>query len=845
MHRQTIASIGTVLIATAWLAPACSSHDSGGPSAEGGAPIDGSAPPTDAATQDVVYDRVPYDGTSPPSMPRVPVYSQVTSNRVDVESLMFAAGEMQISGEPFASGFAGRNLGDYDRNYVPPDQYILDLGGDDPIPVTDLFGFSTAVESYEYSKYYMNMVIQESTAGVSLANGPVVAQLPGAAPLDRLRARMQDLLSNAGTDIGGYATLPAPVNNDQNYLGFPGQWPAFLPFADWDPTMNPTLAVVQSCTYQGGYGGLGFGTSIDPLYECAYNTVHLADRESQVDKVVTPGLLGYATWKQAIWAIDFAGRIHDTCNNQVNTVTADQLPLVGQHGNTVLAQDNGACVGTYIGSSSLEGMWGLTMMATMDNAAEWILGNAITSDGQTLVGFPTKLAALQYDYTSPLAWFPASLKLTEDTTAIPYPLLTGVAITDATSQSTDLAGLLLGNSMYFGTSDPRNVGVGQRVGFQAVFDGDPFPADDGVADGEDTVHDRSLAVIRVAFVDLDRIHVDPASGVVLDTATVTGAGGAVTRGTAVTTTNLAHVIVALRQTVLSINGSITQYGAPDPSPEADLGGILNPLPFHPPASANLDGGAPLFSQRVRQVFLANAAFVRDVLTQADGTVANGATIVGGKATASTDPASLESQTAAARALTEAFLMTGDETYRTRARAVITKLDASFFGPATLLYRQTAGGPEQIDMTPERFAWLQSALRETYKTLYVVGDPVLDRGVLEQRIARVNKLFLNGWDDVNGDQVIDKPEECLGGRLQMGEQALTGELGRDGLGRPTADRDGDCVIEIAHSRSASVQASHVLFTTQPLPGEGDAGEGVPEEAGAGEGGAGEAGADGGP
>ncbi|HEY6459483.1 MAG TPA: hypothetical protein VIY73_05005, partial [Polyangiaceae bacterium] len=246
-----------MLLATAWLAPACSSHPSAGPSAEGGAPNDASAPPKDAATQDVVvYDRVPYDGTSPSPTPRVPVYSQVTSNRVDVQSLMFAAGEMQISGEPFASGFAGRNLGDYDRNYVPPDQYILDLGGDDPIPVTDLFGFSTAVESYEYSKYYMNMVIQESTAGVSLANGPLVAQLPGAAPLDRLRARMQDLLSNAGTDIGGYATLPAPVNNDQNYLGFPGQWPAFLPFADWDPTMNPTLAVVQSCTYQGGYGGL-------------------------------------------------------------------------------------------------------------------------------------------------------------------------------------------------------------------------------------------------------------------------------------------------------------------------------------------------------------------------------------------------------------------------------------------------------------------------------------------------------------------------------------------------------------------------------------------------------------
>ncbi|HEY8090848.1 MAG TPA: hypothetical protein VIF09_23460 [Polyangiaceae bacterium] len=820
MERKTAGTIGSMLIASAWLGAACSSHQAAGPGGVTDAG-DGASPTTDGSSSaDVAYDRVAYDGISSPSTARVPVYSKTVSDRVDVQSLLFVAGEMQISGEPFASGFAGRNLGDYNRNYVPPNQYILDNGGEDPVPMTDLFGFGTAVESYEYSKYYMNMEIQESTAGVSLASGPLVAALPGSTALARLRVQMADLLSNAGTDLGGYATLPAPSNNDQNYLGFPGQWPMFLPFTDWDPTMNATLAVVQSCTYQGGYGGLGFGTTIDPLYECAYNTTHLPSRESQVHKALTPAVLGFATWKEAIWAIDFAGRIHDTCNNQVNTVAPADLPQVGVHKNTVQALDNGACVGTYIGSSALEGMWGLTMMATMDNEAEWLVRSGITTDGTTLAGFPSKLAALQYDYTSPLAWFPAAMSVAEDTTAVPYPALTTVSITDATSRAVDLAALLLGHAMFFGTSDPRNAGVGQRVGFQAVFDGEPFPADDGVANGEDTVHDRSLAVMRVAFVDVDRIHADPTLGVINDTATI--AGNQITRSNTVTTSTLAHTIIALRQAVLALNGSITQYGAPDPSPTADLGGILNPLPFTPPASASIDGGAPLFSQRVRQVFLTNAAFVRDLLTQADGTVANGATIAGGKATPSTSATLIESQTAAARALTEAFLMTGDETYRTRARAVIQKLDSAFFGPATLLYRQQANGPEQIDMTPERFAWLESALRETYKTLYVVGDPVLDRTVLEKRIARVIKLFLNGWDDLNGDQVIDKPQECLGGRLQMAEQALTGELGRDGLGRPTTDRDGDCVLELAHAMKASVQASDVLFTTQPLPGESDAG-----------------------
>jgi hypothetical protein len=772
------------------------------PGSDAGVPSDATS---EVALADAAYyERAPYDGISSPAVARVPVHSEVVSNRVDVLSLMFAGAEMQISGEPFANGFAGRNLADYDRTYLPTDEYILNNGGTSPIPMTDLFGFSTAVESYEYSKYYMNLEIQQTTAGVSLANGPVVAHEQGATSLDRLRSRMFTLLSSAGTDVGGYAVLPAPMGNNQNYLGFPGQWPAFLPFKSWDPTLAPSTMVVRSCTYKGGYGGLGFGTTVDPLYECAYNTLHLPNRDAQVEKVIVPGVLGLAAWKEAIWAIDFAGRIHDSGSNQVTAVAPSDLPLVGQRGNQVVATDpSGSAKGTYIGSSPLEGMWGLTMLAAMDNAAEWLVSSGATTDGTTLGGFPTKADALSYDYSSPLVWFPA-VAVTEDQSD-PFPAVSSLAISDATSRSVDLAALLLGHAMFFGMTDPRNAGVGQRIGLQATFDGDPFPADNGVADGEDTAHDRSLAVLRVAFVDLDRIHGDPTLGVFVDTATI--AGGNVTPGNTVTTATLAHAIIALRQTLLSLNGSITQYGAPDPDPAADLKGILNPLPFHPPVAS---GTAPDFSQRVRQVFMTNATFVRDVLTTADGAVANSATLANGQATPSTDATSIESQTAAARALTEGFLVSGDETFRDRARAVIQRLERDFYSPPARMYRQQAGGPDQVHMTPERFAWLQSALRESYKTLSVVGDPVLGRPTLEDRIGRVNKLFLNGWDDLNGDQIIDQPQECLAGRLQMAEQALTGELGHDGLGRPTPDRDSDCVTELAHAKSASAQASEVYF-----------------------------------
>ena len=49
-----------------------------------------------------------------------------------------------------------------------------------------------------------------------------------------------------------------------------------------------------------------------------------------------------------------------------------------------------------------------------------------------------------------------------------------------------------------------------------------------------------------------------------------------------------------------------------------------------------------------------------------------------------------------------------------------------------------------------------------------------------------------------------------GGMQLGEQALTGELGRDDFGQPTVDRDNDCVLEIDGSQTGSLLAGQVHF-----------------------------------
>ena len=808
MRRRLL--FGLVLSPAAVLvAGACStSHDASGPaSADASAGADVDLVDAGAAMDDAPWDhrRIPYDGASIPDVPRVPVAAEVVSTHIDTHSLLFAAGEMQISGEPFAEFFGGRNLGNYDRTHVPPDQYLLP--GAEQVPVTDLFGFSTAVESYEYSKYHMNMVVQQTGAGISLANGPLVATLPQLTPQDRLIERIRQLLVAAGTDVGGYAQLPPPPGNPRNVLGFGGLMPSFAPYRGFDAAMAPSNQVVKNCNAAGGYGGIPSLGQVVPEYECEYNEMNLPD--AQLDRVLVPTALGFATWKQALWAIDFAGRVHDAGSNPINAVADADRAKVGTAHNTVVATDPaGAAVGTFLGSTALEGMWGVIMVANMDNLSELLVSSLTTADGVALSGFPTKANAIAYDYTMPLRWFPTAVTVNVDATQH-YPTLTSMQIANAASRSEDLAALLLGNAMFFAMTDARNAAVGQRLGLQLSFDGDPFAADNGLADGEDTAHDRALSVLRVAFVDLDRMHTDPALGVAVDDATVSG--GAVTRGDTVTTTSLAHVIIGLRQTLLSLNAAITQYGASDPDPAADMNGILNTSAIHPPG-----GGTPNFSAHVRATLLKNAAFVRDVLTTKDGHVASSAKIAGGVATPSTDAVALETQAAAARALTEGFLISGDETFRTRARAVVLHLFDAFYSPPARMFRGVENGKDEIHMNAERFAWLQSALRETHKVLFVQDDAVLGREALEDKIARTNKLYLNGWDDLNGNEKVDHggadagASECLAGRLQLAEQSLTGELGRDDFGRSVPDRDGDCVIELSHAQRASVLAGDVFF-----------------------------------
>jgi hypothetical protein len=773
------------------------------------------ATPADAGT-DAGTDAGPDAGTDA----GVTLGATLTPGRIYTADTMRAAIEMQLSGEPFAQ-LLGFDLAGFVRTLTTPDQYFDPGTGQ---VRTEPLAYSLAVESYEYSKQPMNNLSFESGAGLSLIWGP-------------LRGGTDQTAESAAGGFGvrmiqiAYASIaggrfrkpnlivtPPPVGNPLNAYGWPGLRPVFAEFKSFNPAIHPSPGTTPACTFNGQAGSVGYGGGGDAgtvpgsfsNYECDYNSLNLPDRDAQVDKTLTPDALGFAAWKQGLWTITYWQTLQDFSGAPIYEVNEADRPSVGILGNAVIGKTkdaNGNLIdstgGVYLGDNPMEGWQGLLMIEEIDNKAALLLGALASSDGAALRGVGRK-DAIDYTYDAPLLYFPAAVAVTETAQTSDaaqanrlFAKPTGYAISDKRSSLTGLSGLLGGFGEAFAMTDRNNPQVGGSLPFLVTFDGDPFAQDNGLPDGEDTLHDRALGVLKIALVDLDRLHFDPANKVLVDSATVSGS--AVTRGTQVSTVDLATSIVALRTAFRALNGSLVLYS--NDTPDA-LGG-----------PAALDAakltGAPYtgtLQARLTALVRAQADFLVAKLLKADGSVANGYDLAAGAADGA--PTTLEAEASAVRALLEAYLATSDNRYRTRALDVYADLEARFWMEDARIFRTTAGQSDHLHYTPLRFATLQAALRQYYKLVASAPARQAEGKVLLERLLRLNKLVLNGWDDRNRDGVVQWPAECLGGRLQMGERVLSGELG---LPEDLGDRDHDCVPEISLSgMPAALGADLELF-----------------------------------
>jgi hypothetical protein len=438
-----------------------------------------------------------------------------------------------------------------------------------------------------------------------------------------------------------------------------------------------------------------------------------------------------------------------------------------------------------LGSSAIEGFQAALLIEELSARASAWLGVA---------GFASVDEALNYGMQSTLRSFPAELGDE------------GTTVASADSDLMGAVGLTLAYATLFSVTDVRNEAVGGAASARVYFDGDPFP--------EDEVRDRALAMLRVSLVNLDRLHAEPGSLVLVDRVAMPAAQ----RGSTVSIVSTAYAAIALRTARRALSAQLQLYSNNVPD-RAVLSALLDERP--------LGMGTVTLSQRVQALLLAQGALLMDGLTDGEGRAFAQWDVAQKKTTSQAD--TLDAHAAAVRGLFALYLATGDVRYRERAVAVYGRMSAVFYDSDARIWSAEPAPVSSVTYTPLRFALLQSALRDVYE-LWAVrpGNEALALE-LEGRIGRLDKLVLNGWDDRNYDRRVQFPAECVQvrdgrayGGLQMAERALTGELGAVSeapipFGRQkTVDRELDCVPEVDDAHLPAALARSITFDIARSP-----------------------------
>jgi len=279
------------------------------------------------------------------------------------------------------------------------------------------------------------------------------------------------------------------------------------------------------------------------------------------------------------------------------------------------------------------------------------------------------------------------------------------------------------------------------------------------------------------------------------------ADGGIVRGSLVTTVELCESILALRNTYRSLNASLQLYSNDTP----DIIGAPGALDAASLTGAAYDGG--LSAHIVDLIRMEGNFLVRDLVT-ADGGVVNSFDL--STQVPDSSPTDLASEAAAIRALLEVYLVTSEEPFRDLSEAIYQDMSNRFWMADILAYRTTAGVDSPMQYTPQRFGLLHGALRQYYKLVASQASQGTEGALVLQRIKRTFKLVVNGWNDLNQDDRIQYPGECMDTGLEMGERALTGELGNPG---DDGDREKDCIREISYVHLPAALGSELDLSRQ--------------------------------
>lgn len=577
----------------------------------------------------------------------------------------------------------------------------LDVLDPDQADQPDAFDFAAGIDSYEYSEEAMYAVNYQSRLGPHLVNGPVNARDGGT--LESLGKRFIHLAQAAGL---------SPDELPQNL--YPLTFPLDRGIPEFGQKVDVTQVGTDSKDVTTHSGKTEKVSPITPAYQRDYAS--LAWRTDGMDMNFTPAATGAEMLKDVMWAQDFLGNMHTTSDDgEVSDVPSPDLDKDGK---------------VALGGAAADGVNGLILtQITWDKLLT--LRDKLGYDGKTLGG----AIGPDYDPGKHPIWFPNKVAVTFAQRNGANAIDT-LKVTDGGSSLRSTWLLLWPLAELYGFADQRTDNGNKSNAHLAVFDGDPFPSAPAANLGDDAnkyvkADDPfSLAetLSRFELKNLIALHFNKDAGTVVDS------WAAGKQGTTVTTFDAAYTIAALDIYQRAVDALPVGYAS---------------------ASSGKPLGTPEAKEAL-QLLRTQADFIVSKLIGPDGLVADGYTIGSGPSAEH----SLGTQFAVIRALSAAFVATGDEKYRTAGRAIYDAVQKHMTEASTGLFNPTPGKPFTVD--PWTNGAVSAGLRELLENLgnkEGESDPALSREALTKAYTEWFHVVGRGmqlaeWLDDTGEHLVD-------------------------------------------------------------------------------------------
>jgi len=608
----------------------------------------------------------------------------------------------------------------------------LDVLDADQADKPTAFDFAAGIDSYESSEEAMYAVNYQSHLGPHIVNGPVNAKAGGT--FQSLGERFIHLAKSVGI-----ATDELPQN------WYPITFPLDKGIPEFGQAVDVSQVGTDSKPYTTHQGKTGTFSTIKPAYFRDFKT--LAWRQDGMDMNFSPIAAGGQMLKDVMWSQDFLGTMHQTADDK----EVDDIPNPEADSDGKLA----------LGDSSTDGLNGVVLTnITWDKLLT--LRDRFGYDGKTL-GAPI---GPDYDPAKQPVWFPNKVAVSfvqkNDANAI-----SDLKVTDGGSSLRSTWMLLWPLSELYGFSDQRTANGNKSKFFQAVFDGDPFPKAPDANIGTDTSKyvkaddPFSLAetLSSLELKNLLALHFNKEAGTVVDD----WKDGK--QGDTVTTFDAAYTISAL---------DIYQRA-------------LDALPV---GYASASSGKPLGTPEGKQaldLLKTQADFIVHKLIGKDGLVADSYTIGKGPSASYSTGA----QFAVIRAMSAAFVATGDETYRTAARSIYDAVEAHMLDKTSGLFDPTPGKPFTVD--PWTAGAVSGGLRELIENLSNKEgetDPVLTKQALTDTYTTwfhtvARGMQLAEWLEDTGEHLVTG--DTTGDVNQNGIKSITFAGGKYGTAQVMASK----------------------------------------------------------